>query len=209
MKDYSQHGESNLLNELINKIGTENKFCVEFGASDGYWFSNVRMFLDMGWQGLQMEGSIESPVNGVKKEYITKENINELFKKYNVPHYFDILSIDIDGNDYWVWKEIKNEPNVVIIEYNSNFSKSDSYVLEYDPNQSFDGSYAYSASFLAMKKLGEEKGYYLYSENSYCNLIFVHEKFKSIAPSIFNEDNLILPHNQHTRDLKGKRFLEI
>ena len=76
MKDYSQHGESTVINKIVEKIGTLNKYGVEFGASDGYWFSNLRMFLDSGWVGLQMEGGDKAGSNGVVKEFITKENIN-------------------------------------------------------------------------------------------------------------------------------------
>jgi hypothetical protein len=83
MKDYSQYGESKLIYDILNKIGTLNRYAVEFGASDGYWLSNIRMFLEDGWNGLQMEGGTKSGVNGVVNEFITKENINFLLDKYN------------------------------------------------------------------------------------------------------------------------------
>ena len=207
MKDYSQHGESIILKEIIEKIGEENKFCVEFGASDGYWFSNVRMFLDNGWNGLQMDGGSKAGVNGVHKEFITKDNINDLFDKYSVPNTFDILSIDIDGNDYWVWDEINRNPNVVIIEYNSNFDIDTSVSLEYNESHSFDGTHAYSASFKALCSLAEKKGYYLYSEVAYCNLIFINKKFIDKSPSIFDKSLLNLPRYQHERELKNKKFV--
>jgi len=146
MKDYSQYGESKILFEIFEKIGTENKFVVEFGASDGFWLSNARMFIEMGWDSLQMDG-ITEPKNGVKHEFITKENINTLLEKYSVPKNLDLMSIDIDGNDYWVWKELTYEPNVVIIEYNSNFDINESYTLIYDANHDFKKSGGfYSAS---------------------------------------------------------------
>ena len=206
MKDYSQHGESLVLDLLFQKIGTIEKYGVEFGASDGYWLSNLRFFLDSGWTGLQMEGKV-SPGSAVKQEFITRENINQLFDKYQVPQKFDLLSIDIDGNDYWVWKEITREPNVVIVEYNSNFSSEVSAVLEYDPSHIFDGSYAYGASFKAMCNLAKEKNYYLYEEKSYNNLIFVKDAYKSIAPPLFK--GISLPHHQHGQVLHNKKFIEV
>lgn len=206
MKDYSQHGESLVLNYLFEKIGTVGKYGVEFGASDGYHLSNLRLFLEAGWKGLQMEGFAHSG-SGVKQEFITKENINELFDKYQVPKIFDLLSIDIDGNDYWVWKEIDREPNVVIVEYNSNFPIDLSVALEYSPSHTFNGSYAYSASFKALCNLGERKGYYLYQEVAYCNLIFVKNIFKEIAPSLFSQ--ISLPFYQHGRNLNGKKFVDV
>ena len=207
MKDYSQYGESSVLWSIFEKIGTINKFGVEFGSSDGFWLSNLRMFMENGWKGLQMEG-LSSPKNDVKSAFITKENINELFDKYNVPDNFDLLSIDIDGNDYWVWKEIKKEASVVIIEYNSNFDKNTCVALEYNPQHTFDGTHAYSASFKALCKLAESKGYYLYKEMKFTNLIFVQKKFEQILSSEY-DNKLILPHYQHGRNLRNKTFIEV
>jgi len=208
MKDYSQYGESRILSNIFDKIGTINNFSVEFGASDGYKFSNTRFFLNMGWNGLQMEGIIKGD-SEVKSEFITAENINDLLEKYEVPENFDLLSIDIDGNDYWVWKEITRKPNVVIIEYNSNFNINDSFVLEYDPEHIWDGTYAYSASFNAMKKLGESKGYYIYKEHRFTNLIFVKNEFIDLLPPILVEDELKLPLKNHKQILNNKKFIKI
>lgn len=208
MKDYSQYNESSILNSIFLKIGTISNigYGVEFGSSDGYWLSNLRYFLELGWKGLQMEG-ISQAGSDVKQEFITKENINNLFDKYEVPQEFDLLSIDIDGNDYWVWKEINREPNVVIIEYNSNFSENECVALEYDPNHIFDNSYAYGASFAAMCDLAKSKGYYLYQEIRHTNLIFVKEKFRDVAPPVFNR--VMLPFKQHGQVLQNKRFINV
>jgi hypothetical protein len=209
MKDYSQFGESKILYEIFEKIGYHNKFGVEFGASDGYWLSNLRMFLDLGWTGLQMEG-LEENKNDVKAEFITKDNINDLFEKYHVPHKFDLLSIDLDGNDYWIWKEIKHEPNVVIIEFNAHFDTNTKVVIEYDSNHVWDFTYAYGASFKSMLELAEQKGYYLYNHHEYVDLIFIKKEFENILPSIFNFETFDIPKDYFPRILKNnKKFIEI
>lgn len=196
MKDYSQHRESKILYDIFQKINPINKFAVEFGASDGQWLSNIKMFLNLGWDGLQMEGS-DNLGNNVKKEFITKENINELFEKYQVPKEFDLLSIDIDGNDYWVWKELEYFPPVVIIEYNSNFSLDESYVIKYKPNHEFKkDNKSYSASLLALKSLGESKGYFLSHEIKYCNLIFIKNEYKNLFSEL-DLSKIKLPFKQH------------
>lgn len=208
-RDYSQNGESLVLDELFQKIGTINQYGVEFGASDGYWLSNLRFFLESrNWSGLQMEG-VKDPVNGVKSEFITAENINLLLDKYNVPDKFDLLSIDIDGNDYWVWRAIARQPSIVIIEYNSNFNIDEDAILEYHPNNVFDGSYAYSASALSLCKLAALKDYYLYEEIGFCNLIFVRNDKLSFVPPKVNLESLRqkLPHYQHGRKLGERRFV--
>ena len=98
----------------------------------------------------------------IKNERVTAENIQNLFKKYNVPTHFDLLSIDIDFNDYWVWKSIVDYfPRVVIIEYNSSIPFNESKVIPYDPNSVWDGTNYFGASLLALKNLASEKGYAL------------------------------------------------
>ena len=71
---------------------------------------------------------------GVKKEFITKENINELFQKYNVPNNVDLLVIDIDGNDYHIWKEIKIKPKIVMIEFNQFIDPNINAIIKYEKN---------------------------------------------------------------------------
>ncbi len=98
---------------------------------------------------------------------MTAENIQDLFQKYNVPKNFDLLSIDIDFNDYWVWKAIVNYfPRVVVIEYNSSIPPNVSKVVPYDPDASWDRTNYFGASLLALQKLGLTKGYTLVGCNN-------------------------------------------
>lgn len=102
----------------------------------------------------------------VSKELITVENANDLISSE-----LDLLSIDIDGNEYWIWKSLIVSPRVVIIEYNSKFKNNESYSIKYDPNHKWDGDDYYSASLLAFKKLGNIKGY---------TLVYVVDRFDAI-----------------------------
>ena len=148
---------------------------------------------------------------GVLIIFFTKDNINFLFYKYEVPADLDLLSIDLDGNDYWIWDAITYNPAVVIIEYNCNFHKDVSVSLEYDENHRFDNSHAYSASFRAYENLARQKGYYFYAEIAYTNLIFVREEYKDILgthPSIHNIEKL--PVSMHGKELHpNKRFIKV
>lgn len=155
---HSQNGEDGIIQTIFRKIKTTNKYAVEFGihAKEG----NTILLSKNGWNCLWMDGNGDGLK--IKKEFITAENINQLFEKYQVPMEFDLLSIDIDSNDYWIWKAITNySPRLVIIEYNPSISVEQSKVVEYDPSLCWDGSNYYGASLQALVKLGLSKGYTL------------------------------------------------
>ena len=167
----AQHGEDGIIAHILSKIGTTNKFCVEFGIhiTEG----NTLEMKKQGWNCLWMDGGGDGQV--IKRERITAENINDLFKKYNVPPEFDLLSIDIDSNDYWVWKALQGySPRVVVIEYNSKVPPTESLSIAYNPNYVWPGDDYMGASLLAMCKCGEAKGYTLIGcESSGTNAFFV------------------------------------
>jgi hypothetical protein len=160
---YSQNGEDGILQIIFEKIGATNRYCVEFGVENGE-ACNTRYLVEVqGWKGLRMDaGDYDRYFGEVQKEFITAENINLLFRKYAVPKEFDLLSIDIDGNDYWVWRAIEDySPRVVVIEYNSSLGPDCSRTIPYDPAFRWDGTNFYGASIAALAKLGDTKGYTL------------------------------------------------
>lgn len=110
----------------------------------------------------------------IKIEKVTAENIQNLFQKYNVPENFDLLSIDIDFNDYWVWNAITAySPRVVVIEYNSSIPFNESRVVQYDSDAVWDGTNYFGASLLALRNLGLKKGYTLVGcDNNGVNAFF-------------------------------------
>ena len=141
----------------------------------------------------------------------TKENINKIFLE-NIP-YKDIglLSIDIDGNDYWIWKAISSiEPSIVIVEYNSILGSEKNYVVPYkekfERNKAHYSNLYYGASLPALKKLGNEKGYALVACNSAGNNAFfvksnlINEKVKEISV----EDAFVERKFRESRDKNNK-----
>jgi hypothetical protein len=101
----------------------------------------------------------DPPAAGVSREFVTAENIETLLDKHGVPREFDLLSIDVDGNDFWIWKAIGRRPRVVVVEYNAAFGPGDSRAIVYDRDFRWDGTEYFGASLLALARLGREKGY--------------------------------------------------
>jgi len=193
----SQCGEDGIVDEIFRRIGTTNRFFVEFGAGNGVQNSTASLFFD-NWSGAWIEGDHGNAETIRKKfaplllrhrlrfteAFITAENIEELLKSLDIPEEFDLLSVDIDGNDYWVWQTItKFRPRVVICEYNARYGGHTPWVMKYNPSHIWNGSCYYGASLKALEKLGASKGYVLVG----CNLAGVNAFFvrREIAADLF------------------------
>ena len=157
-----------LIASIFKKTGTTNKFAVEFGCHRQNKSSVCHHLIDEGWK-VQSYG-IEKG-KGIIQCFITAENVNEIFDKNGVPDKPDLMSIDIDGMDYWVWKAMKVRPRVVIIEYNRRREKGVQPYFAFNLWNKMEDSY-YGASKNELIKLGKEKGYKLKDFNSE-NLFFV------------------------------------
>ncbi len=205
--DYSQHGESIILSEIFKIIEPKNKFCVEFGGGDGYQMSNTRYFIDtLGWKGLLMD--IAPRNENVFQEVITPSNINDVLKKHNCPENIDLISIDIDGNDHHVLRNLNYDCSVVIIEYNSHYSKNEEVYME-ETEIGWNGNEkSYSASYKHMRKVGEEKGYFLYKEVAHCNLIFIKNEYKSLFKE-FDDSTLSLPNSWGFQNPEVRKMIRV
>lgn len=186
-KIYSQNGEDGILSEIFRRIGTTDRYFVEFGVEDGLE-NNTRYLLQKhGWSGVWLEGSAEKvdrasqtfaqfPVR-IFNKFIDRDNIPTIFEAVQVPVEFDLLVIDLDGNDYWVWQALANySPRVVVIEYNASFLPGLEWVMPYDPAHYWDGSNHFGASLDALAALGQRKGYRLVACDSQgVNAFFVRQ----------------------------------
>lgn len=181
---YSQQGEDGIIARIFEVIGTDTKFAVDIGAYDGRITSNVMALEDQGWTTLKIEGgeiadTEEAKRNGVKKHWVTVENVVELMQQYNVPEEFDFLSLDIDSIDYHVLKALLNNgyaPRALITEYNGSYGPVLPVITRYpiDPGKLW-GDY-YGASLPAFYYLLKEYGYRLiYCENEGVNAFWVRD----------------------------------
>lgn len=193
----SQWGQDGVLEQIFNLIGTTNKYFVEFGSSgNDEGMGNTAYLRRRGFDGLLMDGS-ENPYGNhtnkkydVKIEFIKSSNINELFRKYNVPEEFDFLSIDIDGQDFHVWNNLdsKYKPRVVSIEMCYHILPGIDRVMVLNDNWVWPGNHLSGASITALKKLGNKKGYSLVA-TCMSDAIFVRNDL------IYDKDNNVLFKN--------------
>jgi hypothetical protein len=195
---FSQWGDDGIIQYLINHIDIPNKVFVEFGV-ENYKESNTRfLLLNNNWSGLVIDGDRRN-IDFIKQDpiswafdihavnaFITSSNINQLIGDFLAKGYSNeigILSIDIDGNDYWIWKEINIvNPIIVIVEYNAVFGDSNAWTIPYKDDfyrLANDNSYQYwGASLKAFCILGEEKGYCFIGCNSNGNNAYFVRKDK-------------------------------
>jgi hypothetical protein len=186
---FSQWNEDGIIQFLIKAVPIAQQKFVEFGVQT-YRESNTRFLLrNNNWSGLVLDANPRY-IDAIKADpnywqhdltaataFITRENINELLSRHGMSGELGLLSIDIDGNDYWIWEAIEIvQPAIVIVEYNAHFGQKRAVTVPYDP--AFDRRRAhfsciyYGASLAAVYGLGLKKGYGLIGCNSGGNNAF-------------------------------------
>lgn len=186
---FSQWGEDGILQALVSQVPIRRKIFVEFGV-ETYVESNTRFLLiNNNWSGLVIDGSKDN-IETIKRDpiywqhnlkavesFITKDNINELLLENGIKGDIGVLSVDIDGNDYWVWEQITAvQPAIVVTEYNSLFGSKRAVTVPYD--ETFQRSKAhyshiyYGASLAALVALANRKGYDFVGANTAGNNAF-------------------------------------
>jgi hypothetical protein len=173
---FSQWGEDGIIQHLIRSIDIPKKYFVEFGVQD-YRESNTRFLLvNNNWSGLVMDDSAAN-IERITKDpvywnydlksvqaFVTRDNINELLRENRVTGEIGLLSIDIDGNDFWVWQAIDViNPIIVVIEYNHRFGQQAAVTIPYkekfDRTKTSEAPIYFGASLQALCWLAKRKGY--------------------------------------------------
>ena len=188
----SQNEEDGITLALFDEIGAKSRTFVEIGSglSGG---NSACLARELGWTGLMVDGS-EAHMAQVARRFprvqavaawITRENVNQLVTDAGLVGEVDFLSIDLDGNDYWVWEALTAcSARVVVVEYNSAFGAERAVTIPYDPK--FDRhNYRfvyYGASLAALAKLAIAKGYRLVATEPHgVNAFFLRN---DVGPSI-------------------------
>lgn len=223
---YSQTDEDGFLLFIFSLIGSTNKKVVEICAGDGTECNAANLIINHGWEGLLFDGdSINiktgKTIYGFLKNtrnnppqlvhaWITAENVNDLITQHGFSCEIDLLSLDIDGVDYWVWKSISCiNPRVVILEYNNYWGSEESLTVPYDPNfkaKIFDNAYYCGASLRAFVNLAKDLGYRLVGSNTkQYNAFFIRNDIgKGILPEVSIES--CLSSYDHSKSLNQHNF---
>ena len=226
IRGYSQNGEDGVLAEILRRIGAPTRWFVEFGVESGREGNSIYLADVAGWSGLFIEATPEQ-FRGLSKKYgaaehittiealVKPENVEELFERGGVPPEPDILSIDVDGADYWIWQAINSyRPRVVVIEYNSLLDADRALVQPPDTGP-WDGTDYFGASIGAIALLGERKGYQMvHAESSGVNALLVRAdlaegRFPSASEVLVRRPNYFQNGYRHSNASEERLYLDL
>lgn len=196
-KKFSQCGEEAYIATIMDAIKTQSKFIVELGAGDGIYLSNGKYFEEnLGFSRLMIDGNGRGNKE-VKEHWILTENICHLLKEYNCPKEFALLSIDLDGNDYYILDEILEsgcKPDLIVAEMNGKFPIDVCVSIAYNANHAWGEDDYYGMSFGAIIKLCDAHGYTVIFQNDSLNAYAVR---KELLPDGFKPTISFNPEAYH------------
>ncbi len=218
---FSQYDEDGIIQFLINHVEIKHPTFVEFGV-EHYEESNTRFLLmNDNWQGMVIDGSEEN-IDYIRNDrvsrrfdlqaqsaFITKDNINDLIRKSGFDEDLGLLSVDIDGNDYWVWEAISAvRARIVVAEYNSVFGHdpvSIPYQADFHRTKAHFSNLYYGCSLSALAHLAAKKGYMLAGSSLRGNnAFFVRKDIAEALPEVSAADAYVSSPFREGRDAKGK-----
>lgn len=220
---FSQWGDDGIIQWLVYNLEFPNKTFIEFGVGN-YRESNTRfLMMNNNWTGFVMDGSESNVAQIINSEdfwkyelsakavFIDTDNINNMLSSSQLGKDVGILHIDLDGNDYWIWKEINViNPVVVILEYNSVFGIDRAITIPYDrafyrTNAHYSNLY-FGASLRALYQLSADKGYSFIGCNSAGNNAYFirRDKLNDSVQEISLENGYVLSKFRESRDREGR-----
>lgn len=223
-KVFSQFGEDGIIQYLVRRaqIPAQLRSFVEFGV-ESYSEANTRfLLLNDNWRGLIMDGDPANigPVKSsamywrhdltAKAAFVDRDNIDRLISSAGFSGEIGLLSIDIDGNDYWVWERVTEiNPVIVIVEYNSVFGPAQAVSVPYDPgfrrSQAHYSHLYWGCSLRALEHLGRSRGYALVGSNSAGNnAFFVRRDRLNGQPELTAQQAYVESRFRESRDLEGR-----
>lgn len=213
---FSQHREDGVIERLLSEWPGLPQSFVEFGFAPQQC-NCVNLVVNHGYQGLFIDGNpwkcedarfvfdrVARDRVTVEAIYLNVDNLMPLLARHGLDGEIGVLSIDVDGNDYWLWDAITAVPRVVVIEYNASFGPDRSitvtYQSEFDRYALHPSGFYHGASLTALERLGQRKGYRLVGvDSSGVNAFFVHSSLDlELFPTVRAAD-AYRPHRGRTR----------
>ena len=206
-RNYSQNGEDGILLFILALVGMKSRRCVEICAGDGIECNSANLILNHGFEGLLVDGD-DRNVEAARqfyglhrdtyafapkavRQWIAKETVDGFLRDQGMTGEIDLLTIDIDGNDYWIWQAIECvSPRVVVVEYENAWGADEAVTMRYDSGYVWrieePGMPHSGASLAAFAKLARTKGYRLVGCQSRCfNAFFVRDDVgRDVLPEV-------------------------
>lgn len=219
---FSQFGEDGILQYLLANVGAVPEVFVEFGVGDYAEANTLFLLLHDNWRGLILDGSADAiaSVRGrdwfwrhdlrAEGAFIDRDNIDMLIASHGIAGEIGLLSIDIDGNDYWVWQRIAGvNPVIVVVEYNSLFGPDRAVSVPYDPSfqrtRAHPSNLYWGASLGALCHLARNKGYACVGSNrAGNNAFFVRADRRGDLPALAARDGWVASRFRESRDVEGR-----
>lgn len=219
---FSQWGEDGVIDWLIERLPEIPNSFVEFGV-ENYRESNTRLLLQLrNWRGLVLDGSLDH-IRDIQSQdiywrygltakcaFIDKDNINDLLVEEGFRGQIGLLSVDIDGNDYWVWQAITVvDPAIVVCEYNAvlgdRYALTVPYQADFQRTRAHHSNLYFGASLLALKSLASSKGYtFVGTTSTGCNAFFVRNDLAGTIISALGATYAFPSMIREARDVQGQ-----
>lgn len=222
---FSQTDEDGILLMLFAAIGMTNRFCVDMAFHSPLGANTTNLICNWGWNGFMVEGDSAGVTSSqewfanhpdtkifppkIIQAWITAENVNQLLLNNDVEGEVDLLSLDVDGVDIWLWNALTAiSPRVIVLEFMNIWGADASVTVPYSPDFNRHNYHAdfFGASLPAFVKLGQVKGYRLVGCNrlGYNAFFLRNDIADNLFPEVTAESCLALPYPQYARATRLK-----
>ena len=187
LRVFSQNGEDGVVEAILRRVGYGAPSFVEFGVEAGAEGNCVFLADVLGWPGLFMESDpgafaalaakyAARPEVRTVQASVRPDNVEALIRSAGLPDELTVLSIDVDGIDYWIWRALELRPRVVVVEYNAHLPPDALLVQPLEPEVAWDGTDYFGASLGALRHLADARGFrFVHTDLAGVNAFFVRE----------------------------------
>lgn len=213
-KERSQFGEDGVIAKIAECLGITKGTFFEFGIGPAWtrpleegMEGNFVRLRQQGWEGVFLDGTAYPPEHGVRQDFVTPLNINAVYRKHGLPDDLDFISIDVDGQEFWIWMALQARPKVVVVEYNGGKGSDLSASIQFDVTHAWDGTTYHGATLRAFEKLAKDKEYTLVWANG-VNAAFIRDDLVSNKGD-FTLERIFKSYPPHAPDTKERAWVDI